>query len=110
MFPYLFLAFLVALLAVDFVFLPRASRRAWLMLVAAFGAASTMALFPGEWGAVAHWLGVGRPVDVLIYAATALLVREMFLARARYTRHEAQITELVRALAIERARVIEPPK
>ena len=45
MFPILFLCFLLFLLLVDFVFLPRSVRRAWLMMVLTFSVAATMVLF-----------------------------------------------------------------
>ena len=103
MFPILFLCFLLFLLLVDFVFLPRSVRRAWLMMVLTFSVAATMALFTDAWQSLAHFLGIGRPVDILVYSATAILAREMFLSRARQAKTEEQLTELVRAIAIDSA-------
>jgi len=102
MFPYLFVTFLLLLLSADFVLLPRSARRAWVAMTAAFAGAATMAIFPKAWIWLAASLGVGRPVDILVYAATVILVRELFLTRARNVRNERQLTELVRVLAIER--------
>ena len=100
MFPVLFLCLLLFLLLVDFVFLPRSVRRAWLMMVITFSVAATMVLFTDAWFRLAHFLGIGRPVDILVYTATAILAREMFLSRARQAKTEEQLTELVRATAI----------
>jgi hypothetical protein len=106
MFPLLFVFFLLLLLVTDYVFLPRGARRAWLAMVAVFAVAASMVFFTPAWQAVAAWVGIGRPVDILIYIATAALVREMLVVRARAAEQDKRITELVRQLAVTTARRI----
>ena len=104
MFVNLFVAFLVLVVAADYVFLPAASRRAWQALAVILAVVASMLFFTGHWQRLAEFMGVGRAVDMLIYVATTVLAREMFLSRARFRTSERNLTDLVRALAIRDAR------
>jgi hypothetical protein len=48
-------------------------------------------------------VGIGRGVDFVIYPVVIWLVRESLLSRRRRREEEERLTELVRAIAIERA-------
>ncbi len=45
-------------------------------------------------------LGVGRSVDILIYLALFVLIREFVLSRQRYYDSNRQMTQLVREIAL----------
>jgi hypothetical protein len=105
MFVGIFCGLLVLAVALDFVFLPKAARRAWQAMAIALAVVASMVLFEDRWQALARRLGVGRPVDMLLYAAVAVLTRELFLARARFRMLERQQTLLVRELALRGARM-----
>ena len=53
-------------------------------------------------------LGVGRGVDLVMYFTVVVLVRELFISRARFTQLDNQLTRLVRAEAIRTARSLAP--
>lgn len=103
MFGYLFAAFIILLLLVDRVFLPHSARRAWTLMACVMGVAALLSLAPGLLQALSGWLGVGRPVDLVLYLTTVLLLRELFLSRARSDRTLRALTQLARAQAIQTA-------
>lgn len=106
MFSYLFAAFIILLLLVDRVFLPRSARRAWTVMACFMGVAATLSLAPRLIGSLSDWLGVGRPVDLILYVTTVLLLREVFLARARSDRTLRALTQITRAQSLASARRI----
>ncbi|MGZ3696805.1 MAG: DUF2304 family protein [Bdellovibrionota bacterium] len=104
MFPFLFAAFLLALIILDYACLPKSARRAWAVLAITFVAAAIFAVYQQPLDYLPRLLGVGRPVDAVIYVVTAVLVRELFLSRIRHRALQAQITELVRQRALDQAK------
>lgn len=110
MFVYLFCLFLALVVAADYIFLPSIARRAWQVMVVTLTVVATMLFFPGAWQRLAEMVGIGRAVDMLVYGATAILTRELFLARARFRSAERNLTVLVRALALRDARELLPPQ
>jgi hypothetical protein len=106
MFPYVFAAFLILLLLIDRVFMPKSARKAWALMAAFLGGAIVLALWPSLLERAAGWLGIGRPVDLVLYFTSAILVREMFLSRARSARTLRSITELARQQALASPREI----
>jgi hypothetical protein len=64
--------------------------------------ATLVTLFPNSASQVAETLGIGRGVDVIIYAALTLLFGLLFRAEVRFDRLEKQITILVREIALNR--------
>jgi hypothetical protein len=104
LFPYLFCLFLVLMVAADYIFLPSVARRAWQVMALALAAVATMLVFPGAWQRLAELVGIGRAVDILIYGASTILLREMFIARGRFRASERNLTLLVRSLAIRDAK------
>jgi hypothetical protein len=57
-------------------------------------------LWPDLLTRVAHLVGIGRGVDVVIYLVLIWLFREAVLSRVRYHRERKEMTELVRQLAM----------
>ena len=106
MFGYLFAALIILLLLVDRIFLPRSARRAWTLMACFMGVAAALSLSPGLLASVSGWLGVGRPVDLILYLTTVLLLREVFLSRARSDRTLRALTQITRAQAMSTARQI----
>ncbi|MBU6375173.1 MAG: DUF2304 family protein [Bdellovibrionales bacterium] len=101
MIPSLFiLTILLVLLATDYLFLPRQARRAFLVMGLVFGLIGLLAVFPNGLSAVASWVGIGRGVDLIVYLALIVLVREYFISRSRQAALESQLTSLVRQIAL----------
>ena len=108
MFQLVFALFLVSLVAFDWLFLPASARRMRRLLAAVLLAAGALALFPDVVSWMASALGVGRGVDLVMYFTVVVLVRELFISRARFTQLDNQLTRLVRAEAIRTARSLAP--
>jgi hypothetical protein len=108
MFQFIFVFFLLVLIAFDSIFLPASARRMRRLLMLVFIGAGTLALFQAPVAALAAKLGVGRGVDLVMYFVVVVLVREFFLNRARFTQLDGQLTRLVRAEAIRTAQSSAP--
>lgn len=103
MFQFVFVLFLLVLIAFDSIFLPESARRMRRLLMMVLVGAGAAALFQNPVSRLAEALGVGRGVDLVMYFVVVILVRELFLSRARFTQLDAQVTRLVRAEAIRNA-------
>jgi hypothetical protein len=78
--------------------------RWWLLLSAAIWlAAAITILVPDLTTGIAHTLGIGRGADLLIYIVAILFIASFFFFYNRYRRLEAELTRLVRQLAIDQA-------
>ena len=75
--------------------------------LAVFVAGGVLILFPEIARRLAHLVGIGRGVDFVIYPTVIWLVRESLLSRRQRREEEERLTELVRAIAIERARTVK---
>lgn len=102
--------FLAALFVHDWTTRARNNRRLLYVQLAVFVAGGVLILFPEIARRLAHLVGIGRGVDFVIYPTVIWLVRESLLSRRRRREDEARITELARAIAIERARVFAAPR
>jgi len=99
----LFILAVLAVLAVtDWIFLPKQARRGFWLMAAVFALIGVLAFLPGLLNRAAALVGIGRGVDLVLYLAVIGLIREYFLSRARQGALEAQLTQLVRQLAIDR--------
>jgi small membrane protein len=58
------------------------------------------ALVPRATDTVAQWAGVGRGVDMLVYAAVLVLLYVVYRLLVRTQRMHEEITELVRQIAL----------
>ncbi len=105
MFAILFALALIALLILDRIFLPKSAHRAWTLMAVTFSLAAVSAIFTKPLEELAHALGVGRPVDLVIYILVIIGVREFFIARVRHRELHRELTRLVRELAMEKAKV-----
>ncbi|MBC9936598.1 MULTISPECIES: DUF2304 domain-containing protein [unclassified Leucobacter] len=85
------------------------------LLTLLFVAAAILAIiFPNTLTAIAHFLGIGRGTDLLLYLfMIAALLYAVSTVRAQ-ARRDARTTELARAVALMEARLIEqraePPR
>ena len=95
------LAILALILVIDWIFLPKQARRAFWIMASVFGAMGVLSLFPEMLSRLASLVGIGRGVDLLLYVALIVLIREYFLSRARQSALEGQLTQLVRQIAIK---------
>ncbi len=59
-------------------------------------------IFPDVTSFVAHLLGIGRGADLIIYASLLISFYLIFRLYVALTRLEQEVTELVRAIALER--------
>jgi len=104
MFPLFFAASLVGIILVDWICLPKSARRAWVVMAFIFGVAAFLSIYQKPLASLPGLIGIGRPVDAVLYIATAVLVREFFLSRIRQRDLQSQITSLVRQIALDRAK------
>ncbi len=102
----LLVGFLAALFLHDWTTRAR-NRRLLVVQLAVFVAGGVLILFPEIARRLAHLVGIGRGVDFVIYPTVIWLVRESLLSRRQRREEEARLTELVRAIAIERARTVK---
>ena len=102
----LLVGFLAALFLHDWTTRAR-NRRLLVVQLAVFVAGGVLILFPEIARRLAHLVGIGRGVDFVIYPTVIWLVRESLLSRRQRREEEERLTELVRAIAIERARTVK---
>lgn len=96
---------LCALFLHDFVTLAR-NRRLLLLQALVFGAGGWLIVYPEIARRLAHFVGIGRGVDFVLYPLVIWLVRESLLSRRRRHEEQERVTELVRALAASGAHVL----
>ena len=104
----LLVGFLAALFVHDWTTRAR-NRRLLYVQLAVFVAGGVLILFPEIARRLAHLVGIGRGVDFVIYPTVIWLVRESLLSRRQRRQEEERLTELVRAIAIERAHEVRTP-
>ncbi len=104
----LLIGFLGALFVHDWTTRTRNRRLLYVQLVV-FAGGAVLISFPEIARRLAHLVGIGRGVDFVIYPVVIWLVRESLVSRRRRLEDEARLTELVRAVAIERADVVRSP-
>jgi hypothetical protein len=97
------LALVFSLLVHDWSELRGKNRRALWVQIAVFVAGAFFIAFPERATALAHFVGIGRGVDFLMYPIVIWLVRESLLTRRRRLEDGERITQLTRALAIAQA-------
>jgi hypothetical protein len=98
---------LAALFLHDFVTLAR-NRRLLLLQLVVFAIGGTLIVYPEIARRLAHFVGIGRGVDFVLYPLVIWLVRESLLSRRRRHEEQERVTELVRALAASGAHEVEP--
>jgi hypothetical protein len=101
---FILLAFVLGIVAYDWVSLRGKNRRAVLLEVAAFLVGAVFIAFPDRATALAHAVGIGRGVDFLMYPIVIWLVRESLMTRRRRLEYDEKLTSVVRALAIVQAK------
>lgn len=110
-FQVLLIAAMVVIAALAMKFLPGerslALKRIFAIL---FVLAAILAIvFPNALTAVAHFLGVGRGTDLLLYVFIVMgLLFAAAVVRAK-ARSDARVTELARAVALMEARLLDAP-
>ncbi len=77
----------------------------WLLL---WAAASVTVLFPGGTIAMAHFLGIGRGADLVMYLGLILIFYLLFRVYVRLEKIDREMTQLVRATALREADLISP--
>ena len=95
-------AMLIGLFVADLVRM-RKNRRMLALQGLVFATGAVLIVYPEIARRLAHAVGIGRGVDFVMYPLVIWLVRESLLTRRRRREEEARFTELVRAVAIERA-------
>jgi hypothetical protein len=96
---------LAALFLHDYVTLER-NRRLLLLQALVFAIGGTLIVFPEIARRLAHFVGIGRGVDFVLYPLVIWLVRESLLSRRRRHHEQERVTELVRAIAASGAREV----
>jgi hypothetical protein len=95
---------LVALFLHDYVTLAR-NRRLLLVQALVFALGGWLIVYPEVARRLAHFVGIGRGVDFVLYPLVIWLVRALLSRRRRHEEQE-RVTELVRALATSGAHEI----
>lgn len=103
------LALVFGLVVLDWFTLRGKNYRPLLLETAVLCAGAFFIIFPHRADALAHAVGIGRGVDVLLYPIVIWLVRESLLSRRRRHEDEERLTQLTRALAVAEARRVEAP-
>lgn len=103
------LLFLLAALFVHDVTERKKNRRFLAIELVVFLAGGALILSPDVATRLAHWVGIGRGVDFVIYPLVIWLVRESLVSRRKRREEEERLTEIVRALAMDRALVVSAP-
>ncbi|HYH28902.1 MAG TPA: DUF2304 domain-containing protein [Pseudonocardia sp.] len=105
------LVLLVAILGLLFIFVRnrhsvrmQAGKRIGLVLFALVNVYAV--LRPDDITVVAHWVGVGRGTDLLLYALVVAFLLGMLNFYLRFKGVDAQFTELARTLAIREAEIV----
>lgn len=96
---------LCALFVHDYVTLAR-NRRLLLLQALVFAAGGWLIVYPEVARRLAHFVGIGRGVDFVLYPLVIWLVRESLLSRRRRHEEQERVTELVRAFAASGAHVL----
>jgi hypothetical protein len=99
---------LAALFMHDFVTLAR-NRRLLLVQAVVFAVGGWLIVVPEVARRLAHFVGIGRGVDFVLYPLVIWLVRESLLSRRRRHEEQERVTELVRALAASGAHLVTGP-
>jgi hypothetical protein len=99
------LALLAALLLHDYTSNQRRAHSLWLQAFV-FVVGGTLIVYPEIARRLAHYVGIGRGVDFVLYPLVIWLVRESLLSRRRRLDDAERLTRAVRALAIAEARAI----
>ena len=63
---------------------------------------ASIIIFPDATSFVAHLLGIGRGADLIIYTSLLITFYLIFRIHLTLARFEQEITEIVRAIALER--------
>jgi len=100
---------LTALFLHDFVTLQR-NRRLLLVQLVVFAGGAWLIVYPEVARRLAHFVGIGRGVDFVLYPLVIWLVRESLLSRRRRHEEQERVTELVRALAASGAHELASPR
>lgn len=78
-----------------------------LVMLAILALTIVAVVFPSTINSVAHFLGVGRGTDLLLYGLIVVFIGNSILMQRRHRVTERQVTDLARALAILQAPAAE---
>ncbi|MCL2723610.1 MAG: DUF2304 domain-containing protein [Polyangiaceae bacterium] len=82
------------------------NRRLLALQIIVFTAGAVLIVCPEIARRLARAVGIGRGVDFVLYPLVIWLVRESLLTRRRRHEDEAKMTEIVRAMAIDKAHFV----
>jgi small membrane protein len=95
------LLLIAGLFAYD-VFTLRTQKRALALQGLVFLGGSVLVAFPDSTTRVAHYVGVGRGVDFVLYVTVLWLVRESLVTRRERRELQGRLEEVVRAVALSK--------
>ena len=81
----------------------RLTRRAGALWLLLWVAAAACIAFPALLVGIAHFLGIGRGADLVLYLSILFFFGAFFLTYLRFRRVDEQLTKIVRHLAIRDA-------
>ncbi|MCK6597855.1 MAG: DUF2304 domain-containing protein [Bdellovibrionaceae bacterium] len=92
--------FIFLLVLLDSLFVPKRARKALKWMTGFYLFLLIFVVFQEPFDSLAKFLGVGRPVDIILYFSTVILFREFFLSRQRHYLMMQQLTLLTRENAL----------
>ena len=99
---------LIFALWVDWIFLARPGRRAWVLMLIGVTLLSLWAQLELHGMIISRYFQLEQLTELIIFALAGILIREVFLSRARHMRLESQLADMVRSLAIRDVSIITP--
>lgn len=99
---------LVLALLIDWVFLGRSGRRAWVLMFIGITLLSLWAQFESHGNIISRLFELEQLTELIIFGLAGILIREVFLSRARHMRLEVQMADLVRSFAIRDVMILTP--
>lgn len=96
---FILLSLILGLFVYDVATTQGGRRALWLQGIV-FAVGAVLILFPTWTTELAHFVGIGRGVDFVIYPTVLWLVRESLVARRHRREDQRKLEEAVRALAL----------
>jgi len=97
---------LVFALLIDWIFLARPGRRAWVLMLIGLALLSLWAQLESHGKIITRLFELEQPTELIVFGLAGILIREFFLSRVRHMRLENQVADMVRSLAIRDVRIV----
>ena len=107
LFTYTSIALILILMIIDFTAYPKNARKALFWMAATFRFLLLFILNVPVFEKISKTLGVGRPVDILIYLSIIFFWRSFFRSQLKNSQINRDLTNLTRYLALKEVKSFE---